>query len=161
MKGAGRGRGAVILLVAMALVLFANPALAAAPPVFVGASNSIGTAFIAVDHAQQLGGNVTGLVASLNVALGLYMRAQAENSSDPSRAAADLQNATTIAQEVSLEAPAIGTDGSAARQAQEEVSIGAAVAIIAIGVLLYLYGERIYHRLWLRLYSGYVVKEIG
>ena len=139
-----------------------GPTAQAAPSSdFTSASSSIGTAFLAVSRAQQDGGNVTGLVASLNLALGFYARAQGENGSSPAQASVDLQNATAIAQQVALAAPAVGRAGAAARQVQVETSVAAAVAIVAIAVGLYFFGERIYHRLWLRVYSGYVVKKVG
>lgn len=161
MKRVGIIGAFVILFVAFAAFPAADPVRAASPSDFAGASGSIGTAYLAVSRAQQDGGNVSGLVTNLNVALELYTKAQSENSSNPARALADLQNATTIAQQVALEAPGIGQTGAAARQAQEYISVGSAVAIVAVAALLYVYGERIYHRLWLRMYSGYLVKKVG
>ena len=151
----------MFFLVASALLPAGGPASSASPSDFTAASGSIGAAYLAVSQAQQSGGNVTGLVASLNVALGLYTRAQAENRSDPARASSDLQNATLIAQTIEQDAPVIGQAGAAARQTQEYVSAAAAAAIVAVAGLLYFFGERIYHRLWLRLYSGYTVKKVG
>ncbi len=148
-------------MIALSAVSTAPMANAASPSDFTSASNSIGAAYLAVSHAQQQGGNVSALVDSLNMALGLYTRAQAENSSSPSKATSDLQNATVIAQQVALAAPTVGQAGAAARQTQEYASVGAAAVIIAIAALLYVYGEKIYHRIWLRLYSGYVVKRVG
>ena len=139
----------------------AAPAAAASRSDFVSASGSIGAAYAAVSRAQQEGGNVSGLVASLNLALGLYTEAQSVNQSSPALATADLQNATGIADGVALAAPSVGQEGRAARQAQEELSVGSAAAIVAVAAILYVYGERIYHRLWLRLYSGYLVKKVG
>jgi hypothetical protein len=151
----------VLAIFGIALALAPAPAFPASPADFSFASGSIGAAYVAVSHAQQDGGNVSGLVANLNVALGLYMRAQAENPANPSRASSDLQNATQIAQHVALEAPAVGGSGLAARRTQEYLSVGSAAAVLAVAAALYIYGERIYHMVWLRLHSGHVVKKVG
>jgi hypothetical protein len=150
-----------VFILALALAQMPTLSVAASPSSFSAASTSISTAFVAVSQAQQDGGNVTGLVASLNTALGLYAKAQGENGNNPALALTDLQNATAMAQQVTLAAPAIGQAGLSARQAQEYLSVGSAAGIVAIAALLYVYGERIYHRLWLRLYSGYTVKTVG
>ena len=89
------------------------------------------------------------------------MRAQAENAADPPKASSDLQNATLIAQQVAQEAPAVGQAGTAARQSQEYLSLGSAAAIIVVAALIYVYGDRVYRRIWLRLYSGYTVTKSG
>ena len=35
------------------------------------------------------------------------------------------------------------------------------LASLRDGREIYIYGERLYHRLWLRVYSGHVVKKVG
>jgi hypothetical protein len=157
----GPPRLAVVALAVLFMASTATQASAAGPGTFASASSAIASAYLAVNQAHSDGGNVTALVASLNVALGLYATAQAENATRPSLAATDLQNATVIAQTVASEAPAIGTQGLAARQAQEELSLGSAAAIVVIAALVYVFGDRIYRRAWLRVYSGFVVKKVG
>jgi hypothetical protein len=152
----------ILAVFVVALALMPTPtSTAASPSSFSTASSSIATAYVTVSHAQQDGGNVSDLVASLNTALGLYTKALKENGTNPALALSDLQNATAMAQQVTLAAPAIGQAGVSAHQAQEYLSVGTAAAVVAIAALLYVYGERIYHRLWLRLYSGYTVKKVG
>jgi hypothetical protein len=151
-------------MLALVLALLASsvlPTTAASPSDFSSASDSIEVAYVAVNHAQQSGGNVTALVSRLNAALELYMRAESENSTDPTKARSDLQNATQIAQQVGTDAPAVAQAGQAARQAQEYLSVGGAAAIIAIAALIYLYGDRLYRALWLRLYGNHTVRGVG
>lgn len=150
-----------IIVVASVLLSSAAPALSATAPNFASASSSISSAYVAVSRAQSQGGNVTGLVASLNSALALYSKAVQENQTDPAAASADLQSATLTANQVSAAAPGVGQEGAAARLAQEELSVGGAVAIIVLAGVIYLFGDRIYHRAWLRLHSGYMVKKVG
>ena len=104
---------------------------------------------------------MTKLIASFNVALALYAKAQGVNSTQPGAATSDLQNATQIADAISADAPLVGQQGAAARQTQLELSVGSAAAVVALAALIYVYGDRIYRRAWLRLYSGYLVKKIG
>lgn len=153
----------LLALITLAVVVFstAEPAMSATPTDFAAASNSINGAYLAVSQAQEKGGNVTGLVVRLNEALGLLMEAGAKNSTDPVQAALYLQNATSLARSVALEAPGIGRAGAAARTTQEYVSVGSAIAIVVVAAALYVFGERIYHSVWLRLYSGHLVKKVG
>lgn len=161
METSVRLRLAALLLVAIAFASTADHVSAASPATFSSASGAISTAFVAVHQAGNDGGNVTGLVASLNAALQLYSQAEAENATQPAKASSDLTNATQIANGVSAEAPAIGQQGAAARQTQLELSIGSATVIVVLAALIYVFGDRIYRRAWLRLYSGYTVKKVG
>lgn len=151
----------IFLLSVAALSSNPAPADAASPSQFSAVSGSIASAYAAVNAAQARGGNTTSLVASLNTAIALFERAQAENASLPAAAATDLQNATAIAQQVQGSAPAIGAQGASARQVQEYVSVGTAAAIVIIAGALYVYGDRIYRRIWLMVYSGFEVKKLG
>jgi len=151
-----------ILLVILTLVLFVPAtARAATSSSFVSADASVQTAFLAVHSAEARGGNVSGLDAQLNTAIGLIQSANSENSTNPAQATRDLQNATNIAQSVEAEAPTIGQQGASARQLQLEVSIGLAAVMVAVAAALYVMGDRISRRLWLRMYGGYVVRKVG
>ena len=151
----------VVALLVSGLAWATSPASSAQPADFGSTSAAIASAYATLASAAREGGNVTALVSRLNVALGLYSRAEAENQSEPLVASQDLMEATAIAQNVSQSAPGVGQAGSAARQLQEELSVGSAAAILAVAAVLYAYGEKIYHRLWLSLYSGFVVKKVG
>ena len=153
----------LIALLVVGAVLLTGPlsANAAPPSSFSGAYSAVQAAFLSVNAAQQRGGNVTGLVLKLNGALALIQSAGAENSSNPSQAAADLQAAVTEAQQVEGAAPAVGQQGANARQLQFEVSVASAAAIVVVAAAIYLYGDRIYRRLWLRAYGSHMVKRVG
>jgi hypothetical protein len=157
----GAHRFIALVIVMGALLFQARPATAATSQDFSSASSSIASAFSAVKAAQHDGGNVSKLVSALNIALGLYMQAQAENSANPTKASTDLQNATLMAQQVSASAPSIGQAGASARQTQELVSIASAVGVLIVAALVYFYGEGIYRRIWLRVYSNHVVRKVG
>ena len=104
---------------------------------------------------------MTSLVVELNAALALVQKSSSENSSDPSQAASDLNSALAIAQGVQASAATVAQQGMAARQFQFELSLGSAVVIIAIALALYVYGDRIYYRLWIRMYGDHMVKRSG
>ena len=135
--------------------------MAASQASFNGASSAVQRAFVAVQGAGKDGGNVTSLVAELNGALALVQKASSENSSNPTQAASDLNSALAIVQVVQASAASVAQQSLAARHFQIELSVGSATAILVIAFALYAYGDWIYHRLWLRVYGGHVVKRIG
>ena len=123
------------------------------------ANNSVNSAFSSVYYAEQNGGDVTTLVQKLNIAVSLFQKAVTENATDPNTAIADLSNATTIAQMVSLNSTSVSTSGSMARQLRLTGSLGTVAATLGIAALAYLKGDRIYRRLWLYVYRNHVVKK--
>lgn len=153
----------VLLAVIVALFLVAgSPGVSAASQSsFSGASSAVQGAFVAVQTAGNDGGNITSLLSQLNAALVLVQKASMENSSNPAQATADLQSALTIAQQVQSSAPGVAQQGVSARHLQIEFSVISAVVILDIAVALYFYGDRIYRRLWLRIYGSHVVKKVG
>jgi len=161
-SGFSRLKVALLLAIVVLVLEVGSPLVSAASqPSFIGASSAVQSAFVAVQTAGKDGGNITSLVAQLNGALALVQKASEENSSDPAQASADLQSASNIAQGVQSSAAGVAQQGISARQLQFEVSIASAVVIVAIAVALYLYGDRIYRRLWFRMYRGHVVKKVG
>lgn len=150
------------LLVVVAVVLGSAPsALAASRASFDGGYSAVQSAFVAVQSAEEKGGNVTSLVSQLNGALALVQKAADENSTNPAQAASDLQSAVQIAQVVQARAGPVGEAGAAARQSQLVLSLSSAAAILAGAALVYFYGERVYLRAWLWLYGDHVVKKVG
>lgn len=125
---------------------------------YSNASNAINSAFVATYNAEKSGGNVTLLISQLNSALALVQRAQSENSSNPAQASADLQNATRIANLVASEASAVGQQGQSSLTIRNSESVAGAVVIVVFAALAYIYGGRLYRRVWLLLYRNYVVK---
>jgi len=157
-----RLKAAILAIIAVTFLMAgASGVSAASQASFAGASSAVQNAFVAVQTAGTDGGNVTSLVAQLNGALALVQRATTENSSNPVKASTDLQSAISIARGVQSSAATVAQQGLSARQIQLEISIVSAVVIVCIAVALYFYGDRIYRRLWLRMYSDYVVKKTG
>jgi len=148
----------LLALVALSLLSRVGGAAAITQTQVSSANGEIQSAFTSAYGAEKSGGNISSLVAKLNDAIQLVQKAGAENATDPARAAADLQNATAIAQSVAAESPSISQAGGAARQTTEAASASAASAIVMIAVLTYLFGGRIYRRAWLHLHRDYVVR---
>jgi len=126
---------------------------------FGTANNAVNSAFSAVYRAEQNGGDVSALVEKLNDAVSLIQKAVAENATDPNAATADVSNATTIAQTVSLNSTFVSASGSMARQLRLAQSLGTVITTLAIAALAYLRGDRVYRRLWLYVYRNHVVKK--
>jgi len=151
-----------VLIIAFTLLMTgASVGSAASQASFAGASSAVQSAFVAVQAAGKDGGNVTSLVTQLNGALELVQSATTENSTNPAKAATDLQAAIGIAQGVQSSAASVAQQGMSARQFQLEISVASAVVIVGIAVALYVYGDRIYRRLWLRIYGDHVVRKVG
>jgi len=151
----------LIVLFAVMLVVGSQGVSAASPATFNGAASAVQNAFVAVQAAGRDGGNISSLVVKLNDALALVQKASAENATAPSQALVDLQSATSLAQGVQSSAATVAQQGTSARQLQLELSVTAAAVIVGIAVAFYVYGDRIYRRLWLRMYRGQVVKKVG
>jgi predicted PurR-regulated permease PerM len=126
---------------------------------FAVANSTINSAFNAIQNAEQNGGNVTTLIVKLDISLNLVQKAQSENSTNPTQATMDLQNATQIANQVLGKAPAIARQGSSAKQTMVDESIGSAVTILILAGLVYVYGARIYHLTWFYLYRNHSVRS--
>jgi hypothetical protein len=159
--GVGASRALLCLLLAVvALGIFAAPGRAAGvTQAQVSSANSeVQLAFVSAHQAEKSGGNVSSLAAELNSAIALVQKAEAENATDPGQAAADLQNATQIAEQIAAQSPSVAHTGSAARQSAEVTSVAAASAVIILAALTYIFGGRIFRRAWLRLHEDYVVR---
>ncbi len=146
-----------LLLVALSLASSCSVSAASANN-FAGTNSAISAAFVATYDAQKNGGNVSALISELNAAVTLVEKAQAENSTNPSRALSDLQNATQIANLVQSQSTSISRAGASALQVRNSESIGSAIAIAVVASLIYIYGGRIYRRAWLYAYRNHVVK---
>jgi len=155
-------RSFTVTIVLLILIgCYSNAALtssAASQSDFLTASNAITSAFVATHNAEEKGGNISSLVTRLNSAVGLVQKAQSENSSNPVQASADLQNATLLAEQVSSDSIGIAQSGASSKSTQVDESIGASAAIIAVAILIYIFGGRIYRRAWLYLYKDYIVR---
>jgi predicted PurR-regulated permease PerM len=126
---------------------------------FSVANDSVNNAFSSIYNAEQNGGNVSSLVERLNVAILLIQRANAENAADPSAAAADLSNATSIAQMVALTSTSVSRSGSTGRELRLYESLATIVVTLVVATLAYFKGDRVYRRLWLYVYRNHLVKK--
>ena len=136
----------------MLLGYYSSPvrtSLGASQSDFSVTNDAITSAFVTTRIAEAKGGNVSSLVTMLNEALALVQKAQSENSTNPSQASTDLQNATQLAEQVSSDSVGIAQSGSSANSTRTTESIGASVGIIVIAILVYIFGGRIYRRAWL------------
>jgi hypothetical protein len=129
------------------------------PKPFSVANDSVNNAFSSIYNAEQNGGNVSSLVERLNVAILLIQRANALNATDPSAAAADLSNATSMAQMVALTSASVSRSGSTAREVRLYESLGTIVVTLVVATLAYFKGNRVYRRLWLYVYKNHLVKK--
>ncbi len=121
--------------------------------------SQIGQAYGAVLNAEQSGGNVTSLVATLNRAVALVQQADQVNATDPARAQSLYSQASTLAQQVISAAPAVAAAGRASvLDAQIELGIETAV-LAALAVLAYLFVPRLFWRYWSRTHSDWRVKK--
>jgi hypothetical protein len=151
----------IIAITLIVLALSAVPAHSqvATAGLFSPANDSVNNAFSSIYYAEQNGGDVSVLVVKLNTAISLIQNARAENNTNPNAANADLSNATTIAQMVSLTSTSVSSSGSMARQLRVYESLGTIAATVCVAALAYLRGDRVYRRLWLYVYRNHVVKE--
>jgi hypothetical protein len=145
--------GSVVMFMTMAV----PQTNAASPGAFSTTDAALISTYSAILTAQHNGANVSQLVAQLNSAVALYQKALTENSTNPSGAMLDLRNATQIASVVSAQAPTISQAGASSTQLRDAVSISSAVAVGVTAVLAYVFGGRIYRRVWFFLYKDYVV----
>jgi predicted PurR-regulated permease PerM len=148
-----------LLVLSILLVHGTSYSRAATASQFTTTTNAIASAFAATSSANSSGGNVTALVQKLNAALNMTEQAALVNATDPSEASILLQNATSLAQQVSAEAHAVGSAGASARQTVTAESIGEVIATIAVAAVIYLYGGRLYRAFWFYLYRNYIVRR--
>ena len=105
---------------------------------------SLSQAFSLVAKAERSGGDVSGLVARLNEAAGLV------NSGD----SAGLAKASGIIGEVRASVAGVEAAGVSAVTYQYIVVGLTLVVLAALGLLVILYGSRLYWMLWLRARGG-------
>lgn len=155
-------RRCVIAIILIMIVISTNPirSQGATGEPFSTANSSVNRAFSLVYYAEQSGGDPSVLVEKLNIAIFLIQKASAENATNPNGATADLSNATTISQMVSLNSVSVSSNGSMARQLRLYESLGTVVATLGVAALTYLKGDRVYRRLWLYVYRNHVVKKL-
>ena len=119
----------------------------------------IGQAYSAILSAEQSGGNVSSLVKTLNSAISLVQEGNFENATNPQQASDLYSQASTIAQQVINEAPAIASAGrGGVLTAQLDLALETAVLAV-LAAVAYLYLPRIFWRYWLRTHRDWRVKK--
>jgi len=155
-------KAALLAIIFVMLLTAGEPVVfAASQASFNGTSSAVQNAFVATQTAGKDGGNITSLLAQLNGALALVQKASAENSTNPAQASTDLQSALTIAQQVQSSAAKVAQQGTSARRFQLFISLFSALVIICFAAGIYIFGDMIYRRLWLRMYRNYAVRKVG
>jgi len=119
--------------------------------------SEIYNAFKAVARAYNAGGDVGELVKRLNEALSLISKAEELLDEDPEETMHLSSEAQIIAQNVTLEAPNVEERGLQRKQVETVIMVGSSFGLVASGVLIYVYGPRIFWRIWVRLRRNYRV----
>jgi hypothetical protein len=149
-------------LAVLAMVLLADAAVPASTAIsergVSSTSSTIQSAFVLTFQAERNGGNVNPLITSLNSALQLVGKAQAENSTNPAQASIDLRAAQQLALNVTAASATVSAAGRSLRQFIIVRSVVSAVVILIAATLVYAYGGRVFRWLWIRLYRGYEVR---
>ncbi len=151
--------GAAIFAAALVLSQGLAPLVSAQSSGYSSALKKIESAFTAVQSAEREGGNVTELVSQLNQALALLSLSSNVSATNPALSEEYIANATAIAEHVLSSAPAIGARGDAGRSERTYLAIGSSAGVVALGSLIYVYGELVYYAIFERLYRGYIVKK--
>lgn len=124
---------------------------------FQNTNSEILTAYSQIYNVEHNGGNATSLINELNVAITLYDKAQSENATNPTQAALDLENASSIASLVQNEGAVLAQKASAQKTLQYSVEIGESIVVIIAAVLAYVFGGRIYDWIWLYQRKDYSI----
>jgi hypothetical protein len=123
---------------------------------FSSTQNAIVNAYMQIHRIEVNGGNASALVPKLNTAIELYENAM--QSSNATQANLYLQNATLIANNISDQASIAGDKVTVMRQQRQEVALGESFVAIAIAVIVYAVGGKLWRRYWLYRYRDYLVK---
>ncbi len=154
-----RSLGLLVLTTVLVTVLAIVPSTTVVSASDVSSTNiAIQSAFTSAYQAERNGGNITSLVATLNTALQLVAKAQAESAANPAQASDDLQAARLLASSVAAQSAAVSAAGSSLRQFNFVKSLVAAAAILIAASLIYVTGGRVFRWFWIRLYGGYVAR---
>ena len=160
----GAMKGVILIIVVFVLIASSSivngPQYSYAAPAaeFSTANATIRSAFTAMQLAESNGGNVTSLISSLNSALALMQKATSENSTNAGQASADLQSAVQIATQVESQSASVSLNGSSQKQIVFAESIGSAATVSVLAILVYLFGDRLYRRIWFYVYRNFTVR---
>jgi hypothetical protein len=147
----------VMFLFLLLSVLFSAVTLVHSQTVTVSdAQTAVHEAYKAIVKASNDGANVATFTDQLNLALNLTTQAQALLNSDPQEA----QNLASQAQVIAQNVTAHATTAKAEGLLQQPLVVGVIVAVLlAVGVLVYMYGPNVFWTLWLRFRRNYHIKN--
>ena len=116
---------------------------------------AIHDAYKAIVEANNAGGDISELTDQLNQALKLTSQAQALIISDPQLTQTLFLQAQALAQNVTSQSSTVQAEGLF----QNPLFIGVSIAsLLASGILVYVFGPKIFWKVWLRLRKNYRVK---
>ena len=119
------------------------------------AQTAVHDAYRALVEADKAGGDISKLADQLNLALNFTSQAQALISSDPQKAQTLALQAQALAQNVTEQASTAKGEGLL----QQPLTVAVTVtALLAGGVLVYLFGPKAFEKVWLRLRKNYRVR---
>jgi len=113
--------------------------------------NEIYEAFEALIEAYNSGGEVSGLVRRLNEALNLVSKAEKHLDGDPAEVTRLSSEAQRISHEVTFESQHVKEKGERRRRLETVVTIGSSLSLSFSGVLMYIFGPKLFWRTWVRL----------
>jgi len=119
----------------------------------------ISQAYSSVLSAEREGGNVSSLVAALNIAISLTQQADSINSTNPSEAQAFYAQASSLASEVLHDSPSVAAAGRASVGATQLALVVETVALVGLAIVIYRFAPRLFWTLWLRAHRTWRVKK--
>jgi hypothetical protein len=146
----------IIILLLSALITLATIYPAQAQTID-SAQTAVHNAYEALLEASAAGGDVTELTAQLNHALNLIAQANTLVLSDPVESQKLASQAQDIANNVTVNAPEVKEAGIAQNQISTIILAGTVIALITAGILVYIFGQKIMWKIWLKLRSNYRV----
>ncbi|MDA4126920.1 MAG: hypothetical protein OK452_06935 [Thaumarchaeota archaeon] len=141
------------------LFLSMLPTSRASAQISSGVRAQIGQAYSAVLTAEQDGGNISSLVATLNTAISLVQQADSINDTNPSKAQALYAKAASLASQVVQASPSVAAAGRASVGAAQLALVAETVALIGIAVVTYRFGPRLFWTVWLRAHRTWKVRK--
>jgi len=121
--------------------------------------SEVATSYGRVLAIEKEGGNVTGVVQQLNLALSLVGEGESAQPNDSAQAQAAYQQAEALIQSANQELPAVEQQGKAASQSQLIWLALSLIALAAAGAGVYLFGGRVFWSLWIRAHRGWAIRK--
>ena len=145
----------LVIFLSISVLLSAATLVQSQTSTLDSAQTAVHDAYKALVKADNAGGDISQLVDQLNLALNFTSQAQALIVSNPQQAQTLALQAQTLAQNVTQQASTTAGAGLF----QRTLIIGASIAsLLAGGILVYVFGPKIFWKVWLRLRKNYRVR---